>query len=333
MLGSSLPFYVWGAILGFLQVSDLYGLLTTNKDVRSIVDQESVYEQLAKRKFPSHLISRNVYPSWKALVQDDNAENGFYRLQSNGISYHSWRNNDPDGGMYHVKRIRAIIWDRLESEIIFEIEVFGENGLRHGVFTSIRRFNPAIRVVTQLPCILRGLQKYEHNSTSHQLFRIPHDAAYFRPQHAYRLTTHNETNNFNCATFLASSQVPSLPKLFDFETQQQQRQSPALTKLEEAACEDQKNSNNNFDAHDWDENEIFGFIEASPFLQLKLGRFASLCRARHHSYLRIFWTGRASRFLQISWSGIVVGNGELLDCPKIRCWGEDPPGSASLMLH
>lgn len=53
LFGSSLPFDIWSTILGFLEVSDLHGsMLGTNKHLRSIVDQEGVYEQMVKRKFP-----------------------------------------------------------------------------------------------------------------------------------------------------------------------------------------------------------------------------------------------------------------------------------------
>jgi hypothetical protein len=82
MLDSSLALDIWTTIAGFLEILDLYSLLTTDKEIHSTADQDVIYEQFAKRKFPLYLLDRSVYEdSWKKLDQDDNAKNGYYRLQ------------------------------------------------------------------------------------------------------------------------------------------------------------------------------------------------------------------------------------------------------------
>jgi hypothetical protein len=61
MLNSSLPLDIWATIAGFLEIIDLYSLLTTNKEINTTVDQDVIYEQFAKRKFPLYLLDTSVY--------------------------------------------------------------------------------------------------------------------------------------------------------------------------------------------------------------------------------------------------------------------------------
>ena len=55
MLDSSLPLDIWSNIVGFLEkAADLSSSLATNKEIHSTLDQDFIYEQSAKRRFPLH---------------------------------------------------------------------------------------------------------------------------------------------------------------------------------------------------------------------------------------------------------------------------------------
>ena len=221
----SLPFDVWSAILDFLQVSDLYGLVATNKEIRSIVDQDNTYERLAKHKFPLQLLDITHYEndSWKKLLQDDNAKNGYYRLELNNVSYCS--REGIAWGTFYVNKIRSIAWDRQENHIILEVEAFGENDLRAASATSIFRFDPengAAVLLAKNRIDWRQPQINHHGGggrESHQLCRIHLATASFPPGYSYKFT-YNGGSDYDCITFLSKSQFPSLPELFDLQREQ-----------------------------------------------------------------------------------------------------------------
>jgi hypothetical protein len=228
-----IPLDVWSAILDFLQVSDLYGLVATNKELHSMVDQEGVYQRLAKRKFPIQFLDITQYDnSWKQLLQDDNAKNGYYRLELNAVSYCS--REGIAWGMFYVNKIRSIAWDRQENHIILEIEAFGENDLRTAPPTSIFRLDPENGVGaapvhlphmywrSQQPAVdPPPLQVYQ-GGDSHQLCRIHLDAAWFPPGYSYKFTYNGSRStrgrsDYDCITFLSKHHFPSLPELFDLQ--------------------------------------------------------------------------------------------------------------------
>jgi hypothetical protein len=227
MLDLSLPLDVWSAILEFLQVSDLYGLMATNKEIFSIVDQDSTYDRLAKRKFPLQLLDITQYEnSWKKLLQDDNAKNGYYRLELNALSYCSREGIAWDA--YYVNKIRSIAWDRQENHIILEVEAFGEHDLRIATPTSIFRLHPdyGIGGAVHLPHYMYpGRQplvyQQQGSDSQHQLCRIHLEARRFRPGHSYKFTYNGsrtiQGSDYDCTTFLSKSEFPSLPELFDLQ--------------------------------------------------------------------------------------------------------------------
>jgi hypothetical protein len=225
----SLPLDVWSAILDFLQVSDLYGLVATNKEIRSIVDQDSTYERLAKRKFPVQLLDITQYDnSWKKLLQDDNAKNGYYRLELNAVSYCS--REGIAWGMFYVNKIRSIAWDRQKNHIILEVEAFGENDLRIAPPTSIFRLDPenGTGAAVHLPHYMHSWRQpvvyQQQGRDSHQLCRIHLEAGWFPPGYSYKFTYNGSRtirgSDYDCITFLSKSQFPSLPELFDLQREQ-----------------------------------------------------------------------------------------------------------------
>jgi hypothetical protein len=234
----SLPLDVWSVILDFLQVSDLYGLLATNKEIRSVVDQESTYERLAKHKFPMPLLDITQYEnnSWKKLLQDDNAKNGYYRLELNALSYCS--REGIAWGKYYVNKIRAIAWDKKENRIILEVEAFGEDDLRTASTTSIFRVDSepnggaAVRLFDWRQPIL---ERYP-GGNSHQLCRIHRDATWFPPGYSYKFTYNGsrtiQGSDYDCITFLSKSQFPSLPELFDLQREQGPKDGGKLGRCE-----------------------------------------------------------------------------------------------------
>jgi hypothetical protein len=151
-------------------------------------NQDVIYEHFAKRKFPLHLldISLYEYSSWKTLLQDDNAKNGYYRLQLNAVSC---SRNTGDQMFCYVNTIRSMAWDRKHNRIILEVKAFGENDLPKasriaicGIDpTSARSFSPLHPLVTGRVCC----ENYENNGPAHQLCRIHIDANAFRPGHVY----------------------------------------------------------------------------------------------------------------------------------------------------
>jgi hypothetical protein len=219
----SLPLDVWSAILDFLQVSDLYGLVVTNKEIRSIVDQDSTYELLAKRRFPIELLDITQYEnnSWKKLLEDDNAKNGYYRLELNAISYCS--REGITWGMFYVNKMRSIAWDRQENQIILEVEAFGENDLRTASTTSIFRLNPPEDKKGAAVCLYDWRQPVlvYPGGNNHKLCRIHMDATWFPPGYSYMFTYNGsrtiQGSDYDCITFLSNSQFPSLPELFDLQ--------------------------------------------------------------------------------------------------------------------
>lgn len=222
MLNSSLPLDIWTTIAGFLVVLDLYNLLATNKEIHSTVDQDVIYEQFAKRKFPLYLLDRSVYEnSWKKLVQDDNARNGYYRLQLNAVSF--WRRNSNQ--MFYVNMIRTIAWDRQTNQIILEVEAFGENDLRGAFATTFFRVNPIPVPPRAIPLVNIRCENYECNGPSHKLCRLYLDATQFRPGHTYKFTYSGSAtirgSDYECVSFLSRAEFRSLPDLFEMPSLQE----------------------------------------------------------------------------------------------------------------
>jgi hypothetical protein len=239
MLDSSLPFDIWTTIVGFLELADLYGLLTTNKQIRSIIDQDVIYEQFAKRKYPLHLLDRSVYEnsSWKELVQDDNAKNGYYRLQLNAVSF----SRDNSGQRFYVNMIRSMAWDRKKNHVILEIEAFGENDLPEASRAAVFRLDPfSDGSVAHVPVVNDGIwcENYEHNGPSHQLCRIYLDANAFRPGDIYECVYSSPIRNHRICRFLPNGVFRSLPELFALEMpslqQDQKRNLAAELPLEDS---------------------------------------------------------------------------------------------------
>lgn len=225
MLNSSLPLDIWTAIAGFLERLDLYSLLTTNKQIHSTVDQDVIYEQFAKRKFPFHLLDISLYEnSWKMLLQDDNARNGYYRLQLNAVTF-SLGNSDQ---MFYVDIIRSIAWDRKENQIILEFEAFGEN-LREASTTAFFRVSPSLVALPlppgAIPLVKIACENYAYSGPFHQLCRIYLDATQFIPGYTYKFSySGSQTfrgNDYHCFTFLAGSDFRSLPELFEMSSLQE----------------------------------------------------------------------------------------------------------------
>ena len=232
----SLPLDVWSAILDFLQVSDLYGMVATNKEIRSIVDRDSTYERLAKHKFPIQLLDITQYEddSWKKLLQNDNAKNGYYRMELNPVSYCS--REGIAWGTFYVNKIRSIAWDRQENQIILEVEAFGENDLRTAVTTTIFRINPENKGATvRMYDWWQPVQVYP-GGDSHQLCRIHMDATWFPPGYSYKFTYNGsrtiQGSDYDCITFLSKSQFPSLPELFDLQREERSLQGGTLGRCE-----------------------------------------------------------------------------------------------------
>jgi hypothetical protein len=213
-LDSSLPLDIWTTIVGFLERTDLYGLLTTNKQIHSTIDQDVIYEHFAKRKFPLHLldISRYDNSSWKELLQDDNAKNGYYRMQLNAVSF--LRINSDH--RFYVNMIRSIAWDREENQIILEVEAFGENDLPRPSRASFYRIDTTSAGAQALFPLVNDrirCEHYEHNGSSHQLCRIYMDATAFRPGPSYTYR-YAKRKDFGRCTFLDAGLFQSLPDLF-----------------------------------------------------------------------------------------------------------------------
>jgi hypothetical protein len=221
MLDSSLPLDIWSCVVGFLEIADLSSLLTTSKQIH---DQDVIYEHLAKRRFPLHLLDVSLYEnsSWKTLLHDDNAKNGYYRLQLNAVSCS--RNNSDQ--RFNVNMIRSIAWDREENRIIFEVEAFGENDLPKASRTAVYRLDPMSTSSVTLHPVGRDrthrfwCENYEHNGPSHQLYRINIDASAFRPGHnyTYRYPAHSDRGrDYRPCAFLDAGLFQSLPALFALE--------------------------------------------------------------------------------------------------------------------
>jgi hypothetical protein len=225
MMDSSLPFDIWTTIAGFLEILDLCSLLTTNKEIHSTVDQDDIYAQFAKRKFPLYLLDRSVYNnSWKKLLQDDNAKNGYYRLQLNALTF--WTRYGSTihhvDHTFYVHMIRTIAWDRQANEIILEVEAFGENDMRMALGTAFFRVADKAIPLVQIRC-----ENYEYNGPSHQLCRIYLDANDFLPGHTYKFT-YSEPRPLPSAynyprNFLAASDFRSLHELFKMPSLQEER--------------------------------------------------------------------------------------------------------------
>jgi hypothetical protein len=220
MLNAPLPLDIWTNITGFLEILDLYSLLTTNKEINTTVDQDVIYEQFAKRKFPLYLLDTSVYEnSWKTLLQHDNARNGYYRLQLNALS--CWSRYDGTSA-FHGHMIRTMAWDRQTNQIILDVEAFGENNLREASGTSFYRLDPTLRVATAsaIPLVKIRCENYEYNGPSHKLCRIYLDASQFLPGHTYQFIYGRSRKiggsaEYDCVTFLAGSDFSSLPELFE----------------------------------------------------------------------------------------------------------------------
>jgi hypothetical protein len=235
MLDSSLPLDVWTTIAGFLEILDLYSLLTTNKQIHSTVDQDAIYEQFAKRKFPLYLLDRSVYDnSWKKLLQDDNAKNGYYRLQLNA-AYYCRRSSD--AMTINVHMIRTIAWDRQANEIILEVEAFGGDDMRVASGTTFFRVDPwvnPIRVADRaIPLVQIWYENYKYNGPSHQLCRIYLDANEFLPGYAYNFTYGEPRplpSVYNYPRhFLAGSEFRSLHELFKMPSPQERLKELTIT--------------------------------------------------------------------------------------------------------
>jgi hypothetical protein len=222
MLDSSLPLDIWSTINGFLEILDLYSLLTTSKEIHSTVDQDVIYEQFAKRKFPLYLLDTSVYEkSWKKLVQDDNAKNGYYRLQLNAPSFLK----RSDDHIFYLYMIRTIAWDRQANEIILEVEGFGENDLREASGIAFFWVHPIQADEWNVPLVKIRCENYEYNGPSHQLCRIYLDANQFLPGYTYKFTYGDprpvrSVYNYD-HTFLAGSDFRSLPELFKMPSLQE----------------------------------------------------------------------------------------------------------------
>jgi hypothetical protein len=115
------------------------------------LDQDVIYEHFAKRKFPLHLLDVSLYESssWKTLVKDDNAKNGYYRLQLNAVSYGLCNSEEDD--VFYVNMIRSIAWDKKEKQIILEVEAFGEDDMSEASSASIYRIVRTTRGVILHP--------------------------------------------------------------------------------------------------------------------------------------------------------------------------------------
>jgi hypothetical protein len=224
MLNSSLPLDIWTTIAGFLEIIDLYSLLTTNKEINTTVDQDVIYEQFAKRKFPLYLLDTSVYEnSWKTLLQDDNAKNGYYRLQLNAVSFR-YSMDDDRRLFYTAQMIRTIAWDRQTNQIILEVEVFGENNLSPASSSALFRVIPtpvtfSLPPGAMIPLVKTRSEDYAYNSPSHRLCRIYLDATQFLPGCTYKFTYSGSI--YGCFTFLSGSDFRSLSELFEMPSPQE----------------------------------------------------------------------------------------------------------------
>ena len=231
MLNATLPLDIWISIIECLEVFDFLNLLALNRDIHSIVDRDLVYERLARRKFPTSTLElsygnanapplpNHPYQSWKELLKDDNARNGYYQLDlPNALC--RWRMNRSD--QFYIAAIRSMAWDRWTRHIILTIEAFGHFDLRRAEDTSIFRVNPipvpprAIRL--PLASVDYGGVSLFHDSPSHQLCRQLYAEDLFRPGHTYKFTYAGSStirgSDYECATFLDKGDFRSLQELF-----------------------------------------------------------------------------------------------------------------------
>lgn len=161
----------WLLVLDYLELADVYSLLSTSKTISVIVDSEKAYERRARSTYPTstlqphnlckyneqidgqktgnnHMNSVNVNnddrtshhveekPCWKELVRDFNGKNGFYvRRIDNRVS--NWTSNGAHWS--YVNSIRYMIWDRREKSISLIAENFGYDDIGVNLTTSVFR--------------------------------------------------------------------------------------------------------------------------------------------------------------------------------------------------
>jgi hypothetical protein len=236
-----LPLDIWRATLNFLSVPDQINLSWTSKEILSTIEQTGIFQAHAKRKFPLHLLDVAKYDhSWLKLVQNDNAKNGYYRLQLNHTPMLFGRLTD--GFFFRnpsVHKVRSMSWDRLRNEIIMEIEAFGNDLPRIALTECIVRVDhlqigtPTTPTSTststsfflpdgtRCPLCLEvapvRFDEYEHNDNQHQLFRLYFDATLILSDttYSYKYSFDNE----RAVSFLSSEDeqhFSSIRELFKY---------------------------------------------------------------------------------------------------------------------
>jgi len=131
-----LPLDVWFHIGDYLELRDLPNILVVNRAFHQLFDQEGMFAQFARRKFPPQTLKISSYHgSWKQLLKDDNAENGFYLRTMFVLS--EWRHNRIYAHLHYLNAIRCMIWDKRNRKVHIGIEAFGNTDLRKASTTSI----------------------------------------------------------------------------------------------------------------------------------------------------------------------------------------------------
>ncbi len=132
----TLPLDVSYHVVDFLEVKDIPCLLAANRSFRQLFDQEEVFEQFARRKFPAETLRASSYEgSWKQLLRDDNSKNGLYLRRMFVLS--EWRDNRKCDDLHYMNAIRCMIWDKRNRRVHIGIEAFGSRDLRNAASTSI----------------------------------------------------------------------------------------------------------------------------------------------------------------------------------------------------
>jgi hypothetical protein len=230
-------FDVLCVVLEFATRADLGSLISTNKKLRAMLDDELVYEQLARRKYPPNTLDVSRYRSWKELLKDDNAKNGAYMLKGERaagqrssklpavplppVAIAKWRMNNSYTAYF--SSVKNIVWDRHLNHIVITVEAFGARDLRSAVTTSFFRVHGLPippRAIILRPLFI--LECSKHNSPTYQLCQFYFSASDFRPGCAYKYTYNGSPtirgSDYECVTFLGRLAFPtSLKELFTLD--------------------------------------------------------------------------------------------------------------------
>jgi hypothetical protein len=236
-------FDVLCVVLEFVTRPDLGNLISTNKKLQAMLDDELVYEHFARHKYPSNTLVVSRYRSWKELLKDDNAKNGAYMLQGERaavpieqrswklpappsqqlppVAIAKWRMNNSSAAYFNS--VKNIMWDRHLNHIVITVEAFGARDLRTAVTTSFFRVHGLPippRAILLRPLFI--LECSKHNSPTYQLCQFYFQASDFRPGCAYKYTYNGSPtirgSDYECVTFLGRLAFPtSLKELFTLD--------------------------------------------------------------------------------------------------------------------